>query len=111
YHELVHFVGLDDYLTRNSIDLGWVPSELNLSEAYTELISILLYSIYQSIFLTALTNKDFNRICQTIINLESSYSVYLSCSILKFFGYNDKSFLNFFHKTKPFLPPTRIPVM
>lgn len=98
YHEMVHFIGLDSVLLNESITSTWatMTTSLNLSEAYAEFMAIILHAAYISLHLS--TNQKFNRyeIYEKILDIETVYSIYLTANILKFYGYNDKTFTNFF---------------
>ena len=98
YHEMVHFIGLDYELINISINFGWAtkPAVLNISEAYTEFMSILLYAAYQSIHLASLKKSNVYDTYARILFLETNYSVYLTSNILKFFGYDENTFRDFF---------------
>ena len=101
YHELVHYVGLDSALLAYDSVVGWAISEqsLNLSEAYTEFMSILLYSAYQSIQIYSLdTNREtIYDLYSKLLYAETQYSVYLTGNIFKFYGYNYGTYGNFFN--------------
>ena len=70
--------------------------ELNLSEAYTEFMSVLLYIAYQSIHYAYIKNVDIYVCFCTFLCFELKYSLYLSSSILKFFNYDHTTYYNFF---------------
>lgn len=98
YHELVHYIGLDREFVGKEIDFGWetTPSYLNVSEAYTEFMSIILNSAYETIHMCRLTNDNMYYLYEKILCAEINYSIYLSSSILKFFGYDHKNVVSFF---------------
>jgi hypothetical protein len=99
FHELIHYIGLDSEL-RNLDILSFMDTEqkyMNIAEAYTELISITLCAMYESIHLLILTKKDlFNE----IMSYEIDYSYILSSQILKFYGYDKQNYNNFFIEKK-----------
>lgn len=100
YHELIHFIGLDHELLHTPIIFTWAikNNKLNLSETYTEFIAIILNSMYQSIHLASLKKEiKYYDLFKKIIFLEYNYSLYLTSSILKFYGYNVDTFINFFN--------------
>ncbi|AYV85602.1 MAG: hypothetical protein Satyrvirus25_7 [Satyrvirus sp.] len=93
FHELVHFIGLDNELSKNSDDI------MKYSEAYTEFMSIILNSAYESIHLYRLVaNSNLYDIYKRLLNIEINYSLYLSSNIIKFFGYGQNNFVTFFEK-------------
>lgn len=98
YHEMVHYIGLDHELLNIKHNFNWAMSNsyLNLSEAYTEFLSILLYSAYETIHVFGLKKIDIYELYEKILFLETNYSIYLSCNILKFYGYDNVTVTNFF---------------
>ena len=98
YHEMIHFIGLDSELfnVKNYYDWSITKNMMNLYESYTEFISVILNSIYISIHLSYLKNMDMSKIYKKILYLELNYSLYLTANILKFYGYNFKTFKDFF---------------
>lgn len=99
YHELVHYVGLDHILSTANTNYGLAITKptLNLFEAYAEFMSVLLNSAYQSIHLSYLKKLNPKYLYKKILCTELDYSLYLSANILKFYGYNDKTYLEFFN--------------
>lgn len=98
FHEMIHYVGLDNKLYGKSGNMNLaISNNLNLSEAYTEFMSVLLYVAYHSIHYSGI-NKNTNiydYFCE-IFRLETEYSSYLASNILKFYGFDSKTFKNFF---------------
>lgn len=101
YHELVHYIGLDSLLVGQYVNFGFAITKpnVNVSEAYTEFMAILLNSAYISIRL--MTKKNNLNCCtydmyKRLISLETKYSIYLTANILKLYGYNHQTFRNFF---------------
>lgn len=98
FHELIHYVGLDHDLLGIDYKSTWdIHDNLNLSEAYTEFLSIQLNSAYLACQLNGKNNSS-DKIFQTIINSEIFYSVYLCVVILKFYGYSRDNYRDFFNK-------------
>jgi len=89
FHEMIHYVGLDAEFVGLTEKFNWAVSDqnFNLSEAYTEFLSIIINSAYQSVHLSI----DF----ELLLNLEITYSIYLVSNILKFYDY-DEDWPNFF---------------
>lgn len=97
-HELFHYIKFDNfpfYGTANEFSLS-VKKNLNLSEAYTEFMSILLKCAYQAIQISTILKTNVNDIYSILLYLETRYSIYLSANILKFYGYDEKTFYDFF---------------
>lgn len=102
FHELVHYIGLDhELLTIQAGNYGFnIDREnLNLSEGYTEFMSILINSAYHAIHLSYILQKSAYDIFQYLLCVEIEYSVYLTANILRFYGYNQNNFINFFEKS------------
>jgi|SRR5271154_2801770 len=97
YHEMVHYIGLDTVLLDHNIDSTLsIKNKLNLSEAYTEFMSIILKSAYQSIYLAGLNKWNLADTFAKILYLEIQYSFYLCSNILAFYGYNKDTYNQFF---------------
>ena len=94
FHELIHFIGLDENFVGENTTVNWAikNKKLNISEAYTEYLSIIIHSIYISIHL----NKNII----DVIEKEISYGYYLMSVYLKFYGYNKNNFTDFFLKNE-----------
>lgn len=99
YHEMVHFVGLDHELLKIKLDFPWAVENptLNLSEAYTEFMSVLLNTAYQVIQLSGIKKINIYEYYEKLLYAETRYSLYLTTNILKFFGYNNDNYRNFFN--------------
>lgn len=96
YHELVHYVGLDVGL--NDLNFNWaVDKKIIFSEAYTEFLSVIFTLMYYVIFIY-LQNDTVNvyDFFEFILNLEYNYSLYLTATILKFYGYDTLTLHDFF---------------
>lgn len=94
FHELVHYVGLDanlDYVSGNQIGLNVQDEIFNVSEAYSEFMSILLYSGYQAIHMASINGSNPLPLYSYLLNLESNYSLYLAANILKLYGYKENT--------------------
>ncbi|AFX92344.1 hypothetical protein CE11_00314 [Megavirus courdo11] len=102
YHEMVHYIGLDHELTKILIPHTWniVNPGLNLSEAYTEYISVLLNSAYQSIHLSSIADINIYQLYQELIYFETYYSLALSHKIINFYGYDCNNMDKFFSQNK-----------
>ncbi len=97
YHEMVHYIGLDTVLLDNYIDSNMnIQNKLNLSEAYTEFMAIILKSAYQSIYLAGLNKWNLTDTFTKILYLEIQYSFYLCSNILAFYGYDKDTYSQFF---------------
>lgn len=100
FHELVHFIGLDSYLRDTDFKNKWsaeLNENLNLSETYTEFISVIINSMYESIHLSKLINRSPNDIFNEIFEIEINYNLYLVANILKFYGYDKNTVKDFFN--------------
>lgn len=96
FHELCHYAHLDYVLLDHPLTNNWsINKELNTSEAYTEFMSIILNSIYQTLHL----KTNFNKTLIDILNYEITYSLYLTTNILRFFKYNKSNYQTFFNNT------------
>lgn len=105
FHELIHFVELDINLLNEFFTLNWLIDQIsfNLSEAYTEFLSIILSSAYQSIFISVFDQLNISSIYQIYAQLlyfEKIYSIYLTANILKFYGFDQKNYNYFFDGDK-----------
>ncbi|ANB50427.1 hypothetical protein [Powai lake megavirus] len=100
FHEMIHYIGLDHELTKILAPHTWniINPGLNLSEAYTEYLSVLLNSAYQSIHLSSVININVYQLYQEFILLETYYSLALSHKIIKFYGYDCNNMDKFFSK-------------
>lgn len=89
FHEMAHYAGLDENI-RYDKKYNWAikNSMLNLSEAYTEFVSVLLHSAYISLHLS--NDNNYHDIFHTIYCSEIDYSSCLSAKILQFFGCSKK---------------------
>jgi len=101
FHELIHYIELDDSLLNTTFNKNWsIESDLNISETYTEFLAVILNSMYQSIHLNKLLNVSLKDIFSHIIQKEINYSIYLTSNILKFYGYNKYNYKSFFTNDK-----------
>jgi hypothetical protein len=100
YHELAHFVGLDERLIgiKSNLYLDIDKTYLNISESYIELLSVILNSMYQTIHISGIIKMDRYLLLEKILQIEFYYSIFLSSIILKFYGYNKDTFRNFFQR-------------
>lgn len=87
YHELIHYVELDEKL---------INQPVNFSEAYTEFLSVILCSAYESLFINTNVYKNFKK----NMLMEMSYSCFLSSNIIKFYKYDINNFDDFFSENK-----------
>ncbi|BCS82956.1 hypothetical protein QLL95_gp1167 [Cotonvirus japonicus] len=101
YHEMVHYIGLDHELLSIDIKFNWntVRQKMNLSEVYAEFMAVVLNSIFQSIHIYCSNTINNNRydIFKNILCLETTYSLWLTARIMKFFGYNFEKVDDFFN--------------
>lgn len=99
YHELVHYIGLDHELVGKNVNFGWAIStpSLNVSEAYTEFVAIVLNAAYVSARLATVLKVDTYGLYINILQLETAHSVYLTAKILCLYGYTDNTVGKFFN--------------
>lgn len=112
FHELVHYIGLDSELRSSNIIpvTTWAitRNNLNLSEAYTEFVSVILVCMYQSIHYVGLQSNHDNIIKKQdvfdifyyFIEIEKKYSILLSAKVLNLYGYTSKTCKEFFRTDK-----------
>lgn len=114
FHEMIHFVGLDQYLLSLDYHKKWsvASSKMNMSEAYAESLSVVLHSAYIAIGIatcsqtpstpstpstpTIPTKTTVRSLFNEIMNREIDYSILLSSTILQFYGYNHQTVSKFF---------------
>ena len=104
FHELSHYAGIERNLDYEIVNpYNNIPAKtLNINEAYTEFISILFSTAYESIHLWNVNrdrlplDDDLYILYQTLLQTETQYSIYLSASILKIFGYDKDTWRSFF---------------
>lgn len=106
YHELIHYVELDRAIACTDApntnihadsNLAITCSKINLSEAYTEFVAVILTTAYQTLHLAGLYPTDIYQLYQSMLNAEYQYSIYLTSNILKFYNYNSNTYYNFFN--------------
>jgi hypothetical protein len=99
FHELIHYVGLENELLDITFPSKWATTDKTLTayEAYTEFISVVLNSAYLAWHLKGLIKVDPMESFQAIISYEVFYSVYLCKKILEFYGYDQTTFMDFFN--------------
>ncbi len=59
-------------------------------------MAVLLYSAYQTLHYSRINKIDIYDYYYNILWLETEYSIYLTSVILKFFGYDNNTYENFF---------------
>jgi hypothetical protein len=99
FHEMVHYIGLDEKLRYVNFVNGWaiLPAKLNISETYTEFMAVLLNAAYQTIHIWCVNReKSIETIYKSILDLETIYSLRLTANILKFYGYDYSTYDDFF---------------
>ncbi|QGR53781.1 hypothetical protein [Moumouvirus maliensis] len=113
YHEMVHFIGLDHQLLGIIKNHDWniINPKLNLSEAYTEFLSILLNCAYQTLQIYHKCDLDMYLLYIKLLELETEYSIILTQKILHFYGYNQKNIHQFFDKNKSDKLPVYNPIL
>lgn len=101
FHELVHYIGLDNQLLQIDNKFAWSldGKPLNPSEAYTEYMSIILHSMYMAIHIYSKLNITVYECFIKILNYEIIYSIYLSANILKFLGFKGDTLDQLFNGT------------
>lgn len=101
FHEMVHYIGLDEKL--KLVDRGnfglTIKDKLNLSEVYAEFMAILLNAAYHAVHLSSLGVGDIYTIFSDLLQKDTQYSLYLSSNILKACGYNQNNYKQFFADT------------
>jgi hypothetical protein len=98
FQEMIHFIGFDKNLINVDFSVKWniKNKKINLSEAYTEFLAVILHFMYISIHIMALNKIDPVKIFKQILSLEIEYSLFLCASVLKFYGYDELTYHNFF---------------
>lgn len=98
YHEMVHASNLDVLLRNNKIKSTWDIENkfFNLSEAYTETISVVLNVLYHSIRLNIHSQNNTSSIFLNMLYNEIMYSTFISAKLLHFYGYNADNLETFF---------------
>ena len=107
FHELVHYAELDNLLMNVDIEKKWsIDKSINLSEAYTEYIAVLLCTAYSAIFSSTINNSSNDNIVaiyEKMINIELKYSYLLSASVLKFYDLSHRTLRGFFENKIPII--------
>jgi len=100
FHELIHFVKWDDLLRSVVFRTDWGlkadQRDLNLSEAYTEFLAIIVYLMYATIPISILYQRSWTDVFQTLFELELEHSIYLTAKVLTFFGFDSSTNVSFF---------------
>lgn len=97
-HEIAHLLDLDLGFKEKKYQNPWMTKndELNIYEAYAELISCIMNSIFMALEFKSFYPKTiFNDTLDYILNMEYTYSFYLSAKLLRWFNVNPD---DFFHK-------------
>lgn len=99
YHELIHYAKIDNPLRGvfGRYHLATSSHHYNLSETYTEFLSIILTVAYYAIHLAGLTNKPVTQLFNRMLSEEIDYSIYLVSNFLKHYGYDCNNFMDFFN--------------
>lgn len=118
FHELIHFAGLDRLLARPNPDTYGLSVDVKsfiLAETFTETLSIILFTAYQALHIASNEKTDFrydpmfdwtydpmtNRdLFYIMLESECYYSMFLTVSILKFYGYDSETYVDFFKGAK-----------
>jgi len=109
FHEMIHYIELDDALMDVNFTKHWsVKKTLNLSEAYTEFLAVVLNAAYQAIQLGLKLGISIEKIYVHIIQKEINHSIFLTANILKFYGYNKETYPLFFTKDKINVSPIQL---
>lgn len=103
FHELIHYAGLDinfydtEYNSKYDID----NKNLNISEAYTEFLAVILNVAFMTININPSDNmnKIYDKF-EKILKIETEYSVYLTTNILRFYDYDLNNYKDFFDNNK-----------
>ena len=102
FHELVHYAKLDNVFFDYPIKTKWgiKDKDLNISESYTEFVSILLHSAYYAIAECSRDDSKYDDLVlryHQIVKDEISYSVELSANLLKYCLFNESTYMQFFN--------------
>jgi hypothetical protein len=89
FHEMIHYIGLDNALVK-----------IHLSEAYAEFLAVLLIVSYETLQLSKVLNVNVYHLFYYILTIEINYSLYLTTNVLKFYGYNQDNYKTFFKNKK-----------
>jgi hypothetical protein len=107
FHEMIHYIGLDEYLynSNNTFTLEWniVNTQLLFNEAYTEFLSVVIHSAYQSVYINNVifdNKNDAFLLYESLFKYEIIHSFLLCCKILDFYGYNETNCQDFFNSDK-----------
>lgn len=100
FHEMIHYTKKDRPLLflsdKNKYSWSMSKEHLNLSEAYTEFLAVVLMTAYHAIHLFIHSDLDVYQLFSSLLHLETSYSIYLCANLLRFFGYTSKTCRKFF---------------
>lgn len=98
FHELVHYIGLDQRLLGVETDYHWpvISDQINLYEAYTETVSVILTTAYNALQIVSVCGGNQKEIFNQLLNYEYNYSLSLTAQILKFYHYHQGTFRQFF---------------
>jgi hypothetical protein len=94
FHELCHYAKLDDTLRKNFI-VEWSVSDndINMSEAYSEMLSIILTCAYISAHISTSIENTYNLFIK-FIQAEISHSLYLCLNYLSHINTNVEDFFS-----------------
>lgn len=96
FHELVHYIGLDQALKPVATEeYGWAidAPQLKLYEAYAEMISVVLASAFTAIMMNPSQRVE---VFTQILRTEIAYGYYLTSQILRFYNYDADNYKLFF---------------
>lgn len=100
FHELIHYIGLDHEILniKNYFNLSVNRNNFNLSEAYTELISVILNTGHETLHIISHESTKLNKyeLFNYLLKYELNYSLYLTSNVLKFYGYDNNTYVDFF---------------
>lgn len=108
FHELIHYIKWDDELYSIHFKTKWgldkSQQDLNVSEAYAEFLSVIIYIIFESIHIYLFlfnesTQTSWEQIFHNLYETECLHGAYLSAKVLKFYGFNKQTFMEFFEGT------------
>lgn len=94
FHEMIHYAGIDkDLRYKKQYNFSVRDTGMQLNEAYTEMLAVILSCMYYSTILERLGGKN---ICSRLLATEREYSVILVANVLKLYRYTIDNYRDFF---------------
>jgi len=106
FHELAHYIGLDNVLNKCNKLFNWDVDnkKLNVAESYAEFISVVLNTAFNTCVLIIRGKskeiKNINNVFNSFLLNEIEYSIYLTARILNLYGYDETNYREFFNSSK-----------